>query len=65
MPPKKKQHVNRTGIYYLADEHRKHHSTYSRVSIHDLILLLLPRWRSMTLIEKKPYEEYVQSRLSY
>jgi hypothetical protein len=59
MPPKKKQHVNRTGVYYLADEYRKLYPTYSRISIHDLILLLLPRWRSMTLVERKPYEEYV------
>jgi hypothetical protein len=59
MPSKKKQNVNRTGIYYLADEHRKLNLAYSRMHIQDLILLLLPRWRSMTLVEKKPYEEYV------
>ena len=59
MPPKKKQHVNRTGIYYLADEHRRLNPAYSRMYIHDLILLLLPRWRSMTLVERKSYEEYV------
>jgi len=60
MPPKKKQHVNRTGVYYLADEHRKRNPTSSRIHIQDLIIRLLPRWRSMTLIEKKPYEEYVE-----
>ncbi len=59
MPSKKKQTVNRTGVYYLADEHRKLHPNYSRMSIHELILHLLPRWRSMTLVERKPYEEYV------
>jgi hypothetical protein len=63
MPPKKRQNVNRTGVYYLADEHRKHYPAYSRMSIHDLILLLLPRWRSMTLVERKPYEEYVLIKL--
>ncbi|CAF1115518.1 unnamed protein product [Rotaria sp. Silwood1] len=57
MSPKKKQHVNRTGVYYLADEHRKLYPAYSRMSIHDLIILLLPRWRSMTLVERKPYED--------
>ncbi|CAF1147389.1 unnamed protein product [Adineta steineri] len=58
MPPKKKQHVNnRTGIYYLADEQRKLYPAYSRMYIQDLILLLLPQWRSMTLIERKPYED--------
>ncbi|UJR14843.1 hypothetical protein I4U23_001828 [Adineta vaga] len=57
MAPKKKQHVNRTGIYYLADEHRKLYPTYSRMHIQDLILLLLPQWRSMTLVERKPYED--------
>ncbi|CAF2981178.1 unnamed protein product [Rotaria socialis] len=57
MPPKKKQNVNRTGIYYLADEHRKLYPAYSRMSIHDLIIHLLPHWRSMTLVERKPYED--------
>ncbi|CAF1272059.1 unnamed protein product [Rotaria sordida] len=57
MSPKKKQSVNRTGVYYLADEHRKLYPAYSRMSIHDLIILLLPRWRSMTLVERKPYED--------
>jgi len=57
MPPKKKANVNRTGVYYLAVEYRKLNPTHSRMSIHDLILLLLPRWRSMTLVERKPYEE--------
>lgn len=59
MPPKKKPHLNRTGIYYLAEEHRKHNLGYSRMPIQELISSLLPRWRAMTLIEKKPYEEYV------
>lgn len=58
MPPKKKPSFNRTGIYYLADEHRKLNPAYSRIPIHDLILRVLPHWRSMTLIERKPYEEY-------
>ena len=59
MSAKKKQHVNRTGIYYLADEHRKLHPAYSRMSTYDLIVFLLPRWHSMTLVERKPYEEYM------
>ena len=57
MPSKRKSQINRTGVYYLADEHRKLHPAYSRVRIQDLILHLLPQWRSMTLVEKKPYEE--------
>ncbi len=60
MPPKKKSSVNRTGIYYLADEYRKVYPNYSRMSIHNLILLLLPRWRTMTLVQRKPYEEYIE-----
>ena len=57
MPPKKKPSVNRTGVYYLAVEYRTLHPDHSRKSIHDLILFLLPRWRSMSLVERKPYEE--------
>lgn len=59
MPIKKKATVNRTGIYYFADEYRQSHSNSHRKSIHDLILFLLPQWRSMSLVERKPYEEYV------
>jgi hypothetical protein len=57
MPPKKKPNVNRTGVYYLAVEYRQLHPSHSRMSIHDLILFLLPCWRSMSLVERKPYEE--------
>ncbi|CAF0817067.1 unnamed protein product [Adineta ricciae] len=67
MPSKRKSQVNRTGVYYLADEHRKLHPAYSRMNIQDLILHLLPQWRSMTLVEKKPYEDlakqYKRSRM--
>ena len=59
MPIKKKATVNRTGIYYYADEYRKSHPNSHRKSIHDLILFLLPQWRLMSLVERKAYEEYV------
>ena len=59
MPVKKKPTVNRTGIYYFADEYRRTHTNGSRKSIHDIILFLLPQWRLMSLVERKPYEEYV------
>lgn len=60
MPVKKRTTVNRTGIYYFADEYRKSHPNSFRQSMHDLILFLLPQWRSMNLVERKPYEEYVE-----
>lgn len=57
MATKKKNSLNRTGLYYFAAEYRDQHGHYAGRSIQDLIALVLPRWRSMSLIERKPYEE--------
>jgi len=57
MATKKKSQFNRTGLYYFAVESRQSDSSLSRKSIHDVIISLLPRWRSMSLISKKPYED--------
>ena len=57
MPPKKKNNVHRTGIYYLAVEYRQTNPSYARMSMQDLILLALPHWRSMSLVQRKPYED--------
>jgi hypothetical protein len=59
MPKKKRFTLDRSGLYYLADEYRQKQSAHEQRSIRDTISLLLPCWRSMSMIERKPYNEYV------